>query len=435
MGVQLGALRIRRTQVAALGALLWTLACGGTAERPPNVLFVLVDDLRWDALGAYGNQDVRTPHLDRLANEGVRLDALYTASPICNPSRASFLTGRYPHQRGVHVRPGWSVADDITTVARVMGRAGFVTGFVGKAHLGGVPSRWGFDETPIVIPGYQLWAPDSAGKVFVGGVEERYEGHITERLADAAIDFLTRHRDERWLLWLATTEPHSPYVRHPDFPYEPEALSAPPGWPQDRPFEPGLLPVYYSMVSRVDREIGRVLEALDALGLREETLVFVTSDNGVEHDRGPFVKGSWREGSIRIPGLVRWPGTTQPATVRRGLASSVDWLPTLLDLVGEEAPEALEGRSLLPLLRGDGDGRRFAYSIVPAHRRSPKQAWSMVRDGRFKLVERGPSNTLELYETDGASQETLRSLGEPEFEAVGRELQEALRRFQARAGT
>jgi arylsulfatase A-like enzyme len=375
--------------LAAAGTIL--LALGSTplatpAEKKPNILFILADDLRWDALGCYGNDVVKTPNLDRLAREGARLDALYVAAPMCTPSRAAFLSGLYPHQSGILDDLGKTDLDPGTpTIATYLNDAGYATGFVGKAHMGGDPRRWGFKDTPVWLPKGSAQHRDPM--LVVRGITQRVPGHITQIFTDSAIKFIEAHRADRWFLWLATTAPHTPYYEDPRFTYEAEAIKPPPGWPKGERFTATSWTGYYSTITMLDEQIGRVLRRLDELGLAQNTFVLVSADNGLLFgSHGHSGKQAWFEGSARVPGVARWPGNIPAGTTVSSLLSSVDFLPTALDLAGRETPKGLEGVSMLPALTKGQPVRTVAYSA--AHRRAGRGGgyWRMVRTDRWKYV-------------------------------------------------
>ena len=379
---------------ASLLALLALPGSGRGADRqqPPNVLFILTDDQRFDALGAYGNRVVRTPNLDRLAAQGARLDAFYVASPLCNPSRASFLTGLYPHQHGVlggakDRRP--QSPEDIpagsATVATLLNRVGYRTGFIGKAHLAGDPRRWGFTETPVFLSEGASEHVDP--QLNVGGAIRKVRGQITQIFADAAISFVRHKTDKPWFLWFSTTAPHEPYF-DPTHSYRASQITPPPGWPPGQPLEsPQTWAEYYATISMLDDQIGRVLAEIDRLGMAERTVVIFASDNGFMFgSHGQAKKQVWFEESVRTPAIVRWPGHIQPGTVVVDPVVSVDLLPTLLDLSGSSPIAALEGTSMLPALQARPSLRKVAYSEVQQGKHWGGDYWQMVRDSRFKLV-------------------------------------------------
>ena len=326
----------------------------------PNVILILSDDQGYGDLGVYGNPAVQTPHLDALARQGVRLDQHYSGAPLCAPARAALLTGRY-HQRtgalSVESNRGMDrIAPCEMTVADLFRAAGYATGMVGKWHNGVFdprhhPQARGFDEFVGFLNGgmyYWHWILDR------GGTPWRSDGrYLTDVFTDEAVNFLRRHRSEPFFLYLAYNAPHAP-------------LEAP---PEDvRPFaERGTLSetvsTLYGMVRRMDSGVGRVMEALDALGLAENTVLLFTSDNGpllggdYRRYNGPF-RGSKNlvlEGGIRVPAMVRWPAGIPDGRVFHGMAHFTDWLPTLLAAcgVGEQPELPLDGLNLLPALKGD----------------------------------------------------------------------------------
>lgn len=332
----------------------------------PNILFVLVDDLRWDGLGCYGNASIHTPHLDRLASQGTRLDRFYVAAPLCMASRAALLSGLTPHQTGVLNNLGRpssrsSLRAGTPTVATYLGQAGYVTGFVGKAHLNPGPAEWDFQEAPVWL--HEGESPHQDPILFVDGVRQQVEGLITPIFADAAIGFIERHRRDPWFLWLSTTAPHTPLLDDPAHPYTSDGIDAPPGWPPSQPLSDEDWPEYYSTIGHLDEQLGRVLATLDELDLTRDTFVFVMSDNGLMlESHGYTGKGLWFEESARAPALVRWPGRVKAGQVLAAPAVSTDFFATALELAGVPRPPELECRSLLPALTGRAPLRRSAYA-------------------------------------------------------------------------
>jgi len=428
------------TALALSGAVV--LAGCGPGERPPetassagqaprpNVLFVLADDLRWDMIRSYGNEVVRTPSLDGLARSGLSFDAFYVANPVCSASRANFLTGRLSHQRGIAqfvAARGPSltyIEDDTRTVAHWMNEAGYHTGFVGKAHLRGDPLRWGFREAPLYTPGYGPGAAGPARNRFVrDGEPVQIAERKDEQLVDAAIGFVERNRERPWFLWLATTAPHSPYLYHPRHAYGHGPHLRPPGFPPDRPMGDSRSWVaYYSMVSMLDEQLGRLLARLAELELEERTLVIFSSDNGVMHgSHGVLTKAMWYEESVRQPLILRWPGRIEPGRRSRALASSIDLLPTLAELVGaaDELPPELRGRSWTPLFR-EGEpaaletaqrGTVYAESYRP--RNLGGGHWEMVVENGFKYVEIDEPAERRLYDLRTDPHERVDRSSEP----------------------
>ncbi len=389
-------------------------ADGGASPAPkpkkPNVLFILTDDHRWDGLGCYGNASIRTPNLDRLAREGARLDRFYVASPLCCPSRAAFLTGLAPHQSGVlDNNRGVDLPKGTPTVATRLAQAGYVTGFVGKAHtlvprkdpaknrIVATPEDWGFREAPVWLPP-GLSEHENPG-LMVDGKPLKAEGMITEILADAAVSFIERHKDESWFLWLATNAPHTPYLDDPKHPYAMDAIKPPPGWPPTEKFPAGDedWPGYYSTISHLDTQVGRILDRLDALKLADDTFVLMAGDNGWMYgSHGCPAKQMWYEESARVPALARWPGRVKPGSVVAAPVVSTDFLPSVLALAGLPAPDGLEGASFLPALTGGVPAREVAWSEVRRTKYGGGH-WQMVVKGPWKYVAFTDRDETHLY--------------------------------------
>ncbi len=350
----------------------------------PNILFILTDDHRPDAMGCYGNESLRTPNFDRIAKEGARFDSFYVAAPLCCPSRAAILSGLYPHQNGVldnRNRPDFR--NDKTTVATLLNKAGYVTGFVGKAHMGGDPRKWDFQECPI-------WLPTGGSKhrnpeLMVEGAKKVVEGQITEIFTDSAIQWVEKHQSDRWFLWFATTAPHTPYVHDPKHSYARSEIKPPPLWPKGESLGDADWPGYYSTISMLDEQIGRLLRKLDSLKLLDKTLMVLVGDNGFMHgSHGQKAKSVWYEESARTPALARWPAKIQPGTKITTPVVSIDLLPTFCEVAGIEKPGKREGCSLLPALTGKAALRSVAYSEVDAEKQGGH--WQMARTDRFKYV-------------------------------------------------
>ena len=359
----------------------------------PNILFVLTDDQRWDALGCYGNHSLKTPNIDKLAGGGSRFEFFYAASPLCCPNRAVLLTGLYPHQTGIIANRG-DIPPGLPTIAEKLNESGYVTGFIGKAHLGGDPRKWGFKESPVYFPGGALRYDADSHKnpiLNVHGKETKVQGQITQIFADAAIEFLETHKSDLWFLWLATTVPHQPYFKDPKHLYSSSAIKPPPGWPQGQGFKPSIgakWTDYYSTISMLDDQIGRILEKLNTLGLSQNTVVFYTSDNGdMFGSHGLSGKEVWDEESVRGPAMMRWPGKIPPRTTVRSLASSIDFFPTVLDLAKVKIPvSGLEGSSMLPALMGGKSNRTAVFSEVEDKKHDAGGYWQMIRSDELKYV-------------------------------------------------
>ncbi len=330
------------------------------AERPPNVLLIITDDQGYGDLGLHGNEKIRTPNLDRLGGESVQLTHFHV-SPVCSPTRASLLTGRYHYRTGVvDTYLGRSMMwPDEVTLAEMLSHAGYRTGLFGKWHLGdNYPMRaqdQGFQEVLVGRGGGLSQPSDEPGTdpktsyfdpvLQHNGKAEKFTGYCTDIFADATMKFIEANREQPFFAMLATNAPHTP-LQVPESYLKPY-LDA--GLPEN-------LARVYAMVTNLDDNIGRVLEKLRALDLERNTIVFFVTDNGPQGARFNAgmrgTKGTVYEGGIRVPCFVRWTGTLAPGKVDR-LSAHIDITPTLLDACSVPAPADLkiDGTSLLPLLR------------------------------------------------------------------------------------
>lgn len=369
-------------------ALAGALAAAG-ADRP-NIVFILCDDLGINDLHCYGREDHRTPHLDRLAREGMRFTSAYCAQPICSPSRAALLTGKTPArlhlttylpgrsdsvaQKLLHPQIARQVGLDEKTIPRHFKDAGYVTAAIGKWHIGGAgfgPAAHGFDVVHNA-------PPNSTPSDTEGGKGEY-------ALTAFAESFIEASRDRPFLLYLAHNTPHIPYKARP------ELVAANAG-----AFEP----VYAAVIESLDDTVGRLLAKLAELGLAENTLVIFTSDNGGLHvpegtharvtHNTPYRagKGYLYEGGLRIPLIVRWPGRVPAGAVVDTPLVNTDWIPTLLDLAGLPAPAGFDGVSQASLLTGRGASpRRPFFWHFPHYNNQGGRPGGVMREGDWKLVE------------------------------------------------
>ncbi len=346
---------------------LCTATSGGTCEdaprpRHPNVIVILTDDQGHGDLGFHGNPTIRTPHIDCFARESVQLERFYV-SPVCAPTRASLLTGRYNFRTGaVDTYLGRALMHpDEVTLAEMLAPAGYRRGIFGKWHLGDNyplrPMDQGFEEC-LVHRGGGIGQPaDPPGNSYFDPVLEKNgqpvkaKGYASDVFTDAALEFIAAHRAEPFFVYLAFNCPHEP-LQVPDAYRVPYAERG----------EKDLTARVYGMITNIDDSVGRLLAKLEELGLAKDTIVVFLTDNGPQHERwnGGLRgrKGSVFDGGIRVPCFIRWPGRFEPRKVDR-IAAHIDLVPTILHILeayGVAAPKAiaLDGVSLLPLLEGRG---------------------------------------------------------------------------------
>lgn len=331
--------------------------CLGIQAAPllaaPNVLVFIADDQGCGDLGCYGHPTLRTPGIDRLAQEGMRFDAAFLTTSSCSPTRASFLTGRYPHNTG---------AEDLheplpagqKTIAHFLRGAGYYAAAVGKWHLG-EPERRNWDRI------------DECGGAETGA---------------AALRVLReRPREQPFFLWVASVDPHRPYGDDGAEPRHKSSEAVVPPYLPDHPLIRREIAQYYDEIVRLDQHVSQVLEELESQGVLNETFVVYLSDNGMPF---PRAKTTLYDSGIRTPLLVRYPPLVRPGTVQRGLVSAIDVTKTILELAGVEAP-TVQGRSLRPMLQdADAPGRIAVFAEANWH--DFEQFTRAVRTDRFLLI-------------------------------------------------
>jgi N-acetylgalactosamine-6-sulfatase len=418
----------------------------------PNIVFVLADDWGWGDLGSYGNRRLKTPNLDRLAEQGTLFAQFYVAAPLCSPSRAAFLTGRFPGELGVHLvfaqpeenrkhgMPDW-LDPTIPMVSSLLQKAGYATGHYGKWHLGrGAkapwPDKYGFDEWRVTAA-----APVNEGEWYLHPAAVRAKS--SEKIIDETIGFIERHKEQSFYVqaWLMDTHATLNPTREQMAPY---ANLAPP----EVSFT-SAAQIYYAAATDADRHIGRLLQRLDQLGLAENTIVVFSSDNGPEDmevrnaghsgvgSPGPFRgrKRSLYDGGVRTPFIVRGPGTPAGHVDDTSIVSGVDWLPTVCALAGVTIPSGLRlsGEDVSGTWRGRPKERTRPLmwewrGEVVGHvwNASPRLA---IRDGRWKLLMNPDRSRIELYDIPAHATE-LQNLADREGDVV-RQLSERLLAWHA----
>ncbi|MBM4020132.1 MAG: N-acetylgalactosamine 6-sulfate sulfatase (GALNS) [Planctomycetes bacterium] len=416
----------RRRYLAAAGAgaaaalLPRMLAAEAPPRRRPNFIFILADDLGWGDLGCYGNRQIKTPALDRLAAQGTLFSQFYVAGSVCSPSRAAFMTSRYPSHLRLHGHlatheqnaargmPDW-LDPQAPTLPRLLREVGYATCHVGKWHLGGgkgapTPDAYGFDV-------YR--STTGAGETWNEGQDPMFRARSTALFVDEAVKFIEANRERPFYINLWTLVPHAPLnpTEEQMAPYKQFGTVA--KLPYRTPYE-----IYYASVSDLDTQVGRLMAKLDELGLADNTVVFFSSDNGPEEmaignarhsgvgSPGPLRgrKRSLYEGGVREPFIVRWPGRVPAGRVDAvSVLSAVDFLPTVCSMADVPLPADLkpEGENVRDILTAAPRPRvrplfwEWRFHVF-GH---PSSACPMlaIRDGDWKLLANPDGSRVELY--------------------------------------
>ncbi len=415
--------------------------------RRPNVLFLLSDDQRHDTIRTLGNPVIRTPHLDRLARTGTAFTHCFVANPICTPSRATVLTGRNDFRNGVRffnekIRPGLPLWPE------VMREAGYTTFYTGKWHNDGHPADRGFQVVRNLFPrgmgDHRMTLGEGPGKV---------TGYSSELFADAAIEFLDSRPAQPFCAFVCFTAPHDPRTPHERYAnlYQPADIPLPKNFLPEHPFDNGEMKVrdeqllpwprtpeairkeragYYAMISHLDEQVGRILEALERNGQAGETIVLFAADNGLAiGSHGLLGKQNMYDHSVRVPLLIRAPGVGRPGRRSDGLCYLHDLFPTVCELAGVAAPGDLDGRSLRPLL-ANPDAPRFRDAVFASYR----DVQRMVRTERWKLIHYPKADRMQLFDLRGDPEETRDLAASPKHRRIVATLREKLREHQTGVG-
>lgn len=394
-----------RSLCVAFVAAFLSIATAAEKSRP-NILFILADDLGYADLGCYGATDIRTPNLDRLARQGARLTDFYANGPVCTPTRAALMTGRYQQRIGGlewAIPPGakhLGLPAQEKTIVHLLRESGYATALSGKWHLGytedRAPNHHGFDRYFGLLSGNHDYFThrenNGEADLWLDGKPVVMEGYSTFLIKDHALKFLDETKEQPFFLYVAFNAPHFP-LQGPEDGDKQVTLK---NWSQ------GSRETYARMVEAMDASIGEILTALDKRGLAKNTLVVFTSDNGgsIQSRNTPLAKGKGQvwEGGIRVPCIARWPGKIPAGKISHQVGITMDWSATFLNLAGAKPQKnrALDGMDLLPILTGNQRGkrrtlfwRRVGPNWVETHR--------AVRDGNWKFIDE-PNGKQYLYD-------------------------------------
>ena len=415
----------------------------------PNIVLILVDDLGYGDLSSYGAEDLQTPAIDALAAAGMRFDRFYANSSVCSPTRASLLSGRYPPMAGVpgvirtQAADSWgALSEDVTLLPEMLRRRGYHTAMVGKWHLGLYPPDRPIDRGFDVFEGFLGDMMDDYYDHLREGInymrrndeEITPEGHATDLFSSWAVRYIESRRASSapFFLYLAYNAPHTPI--QPPADWVQRVSERVPGLDEDRAR-------LVALIEQMDDGIRQVLDAIEANGYSDNTLIVFTSDNGGQLDVGANNgtlrdgKGSMYEGGLRVPAVVVWPGVVEPGSTADYPALTMDIYPTLLDAAGLPLTHFIDGTSFMPTLRGMEQTWHHRYLFFSRREGNPRyngKTIEAVRHGPWKLLQNTPWTPLELYNLEEDPLETTdRAADEP---AVYRRLARALREYIREGG-
>jgi len=447
---------LARTGAGVAGAYLAINGLEAAAvekAKRPNIVFVLTDDQRWDAMHCTGHAFAVTPNMDRLAREGAICRNAFVTTALCSPSRASFLTGKYVHTHGVTDNRTLFPTDKHATFPQLLQKAGYETGYFGKWHM------WKQD---IRQPGFNRWVAllgqgtYADPKLNIDGEWTENTGYVTDILTQHAVDFIKNKREAPFCVYLAHKAVHAPFtpaVRHsklysdavlplapsskdtmegkPEFLRTKSPLAKGKGFPVDRESFHDRVRNYYRTLMAVDDSIGRVMTALEEIGQLENTIVIFAGDNGFFHGEHGLGDKRWAyEEAMRIPFLVRYPKMIKPGSEINGAILNIDLAPTLLDIAGAPIPPDMQGRSFKPLLEDKRAARRddFLYEyFVDSEYPNAVPAIKAVRTERWKYITYPEINdTPELYDLSNDPYEMHNLAADPRHAAVLKDMKERL---------
>ena len=400
-------------------ALLFSFAlllCSNAEAQRPNIIYIMTDDMGYGDLSGYGRKDYSTPNLDKLASQGIKFVNAYSAGPLCTPTRAALMTGRYPARTPVGLMEPlttskrdstFGLTAEFPSVATLMSASGYETALVGKWHLGFLPQhspvKNGFDY----FFGFHSGAADYISHTGDGGKHDLYEndtpvypeGYLTDLFSQKAITFIKQKHDKPFFLAITFNTPHWPWQGPSDKPYAASANFREGGSPA----------IYAAMMKSMDDAVGRIMNTLDDAQLSNQTIVIFTNDNGGERysDNGGLsnAKSSLWEGGIRVPAFVRWPGKINPGVITQQVAITMDWTATILSAGGAKAHTdfPLDGIDLMPILTGKKNVERTIYWRT--FQRAKQKA---IRMGEWKYLQDAKGEYLFNLAADQAEKNDLK---------------------------
>jgi arylsulfatase A-like enzyme len=414
--------------------LLLLSGCHEQAFRP-HIIYIMTDDMGYGDLSCYGQKNFSTPNLDKLASQGVKFVNAYSAAPVCTPTRAAFMTGRYPARTEVGLMEPLRTAgrdsaigltSDIPSVAGMMRERGYETALIGKWHLGFTPERGpranGFDYFFGILSGgvdyvtYGSYDEERSHDLYENETAIHPQGYLTDLITEKSVAFLQQKHDKPFFLSINFTAPHWPWQ-------DPSSAA----YPDSLDFTEGGSPaVYAGMMKSLDDGIGKFMQALDDAQLTENTLVIFTNDNGGERysDNGGLTnrKMTLWEGGIRVPAFMRWPGKIDPGTTTEQVAVTMDWTATILNAGGALARKdfPLDGIDLLPTVTGD----KKIVDRTLYWRTFQRTKHKAIRDGQWKYLEDEEGEYLFDLSVDAVEKNDLKAKETEKFEKLKGKLAE-----------
>jgi arylsulfatase A-like enzyme len=447
-------LRLIAVGVLAVAAVFTGAAFAAAEEKKPNLLVIHTDEHHFGTLGCYGGRIVRTPNIDWLAQNGALCTSFYATTPVCSPSRSAFVSGRYPQNTPV-VTNNIPMDDRVVTFAEILRRQGYATGYAGKWHLEGpgkpqwAPKRnFGFQDNRFMFnrghwkrmedtpSGPRVAARGKKGQPSYGVEGADEDSFTTDWLANKAIEFIRSHKAERFCYMVSIPDPHGPNtvrapydtmfgdVRVPIPPTLHKTAEQTPAWaPKDKAVTEKrlaqIMPPYYGMVQCIDDNVGRILETLRQLDLMDNTIVVFTADHGdLCGEHGRLNKGVPYEGSAKIPFVIYYPEKIRGGTVVNQALSCVDFLPTVLSLMGVDTAGREQGRDASALFTGNApaDWKDIAFL-----RGTGTSSWLSAVTDHYKLVY-SPNDRPWLFDLTKDPNEVTNVFNDPEYRDVAREL-------------
>ncbi|MHC4681901.1 MAG: sulfatase family protein, partial [Planctomycetota bacterium] len=418
-------------------------------RKRPNIVFILTDDQRYDAMSCAGHPWLKTPHMDRLAKEGVLFKNAFVTTSLCSPSRGSFLTGCYAHTHEVFANSRKDPNPSVAMFPQLLQQAGYETAFIGKWHMAASNSpRAGFDHW-VSFSGQGNY---NKNKLNVDGKPVRSETYVTDELTSYAIEFLRKRRSRPFMLYLSHKAVHAPFTpakRHANLYSDVEIksqhnpkdnLQTKPPWGRkmDKNWKTQILSYFQSLVA-VDESLGRVLDTLEEINALDDTAVIFSSDNGYFHGEhgGMWDKRAAYEPSMRIPLIMRYPKLTGRGTHCEELALNIDLAPTILELAAVPIPGAMQGQSWLDALRGRPGRASFLYEYFQeGDRRFKRPTVLAVRTKRWKYVTYPLDSSLisELYDLQTDPAELNNLIGDPKYAGTLEEMKNELEKLKRQTG-